>query len=149
LALWNSILEQLKLEIPIQYLLGSTSFYGLNFEVNENVLIRDQRQKNWWIGLFKVRRAVGNMKLKVLDIGTGSGCIAISLAKNMPNAKVYAIDVSEKALATAKKNAVINQVDVTFIEQNILETADLNQQFDIIVSNPPYVRNLEKQNQMF
>jgi release factor glutamine methyltransferase len=75
----------------------------------------------------------------------GSGCIAISLAKNMPNAKVYAIDVSEKALATAKKNAVINQVDVTFIEQNILETADLNQQFDIIVSNPPYVRNLEKQ----
>jgi release factor glutamine methyltransferase len=100
LALWNSILEQLKLEIPIQYLLGSTS--GLNFEVNENVLIRDQRQKNWWIGLFKVRREVGNMKLKVLDIGTGSGCIAISLAKNMQNAKVYAIDVSEKALATAK-----------------------------------------------
>jgi release factor glutamine methyltransferase len=61
----------------------------------------------------------------------------------MPNAKVYAIDVSEKALAT--KKTVINQVDVTFIEQNILETADLNQQFDIIVSNPPYVRNLEKQ----
>jgi release factor glutamine methyltransferase len=90
-----------------------------------------------WI--IQSERRVGNMKLKVLDIGTGSGCIAISLAKNMPNAKVYAIDVSEKALAT-KKNAVINQVDVTFIEQNILETADLNQQFDIIVSNPPYVR---------
>jgi release factor glutamine methyltransferase len=80
-----------------------------------------------------------------LDIGTGSGCIAISLAKNMPNAKVYAIDISERALATAKKNAAINKVDVTFITQNILETADLKQQFDIIVSNPPYVRNLEKQ----
>jgi release factor glutamine methyltransferase len=63
----------------------------------------------------------------------------------MPNAKVYAIDISEKALATAKKNALLNKVDVTFITQNILETDDLKQQFDIIVSNPPYVRNLEKQ----
>jgi release factor glutamine methyltransferase len=65
-------------------LLGSTSFYGLNFEVNENVLIRDQRQKNWWI-IQSTKSEVGNMKLKVLDIGTGSGCIAISLAKNIPS----------------------------------------------------------------
>ncbi len=84
-------------------------------------------------------------KVKILDIGTGSGCIAISLAKNIPNAEVYAIDVSEKALATAKKNAERNQIDVTFLHQNILETEDLNQKFDIIVSNPPYVRNLEKE----
>ncbi len=66
------------------------------------------------------------------------------MAKNIPNAKVYAIDVSEKALATAKKNAALNKVDVTFIHQNILETDDLLQEFDVIVSNPPYVRNLEK-----
>jgi release factor glutamine methyltransferase len=84
-------------------------------------------------------------KIKILDIGTGSGCIAISLAKNISNAQVFAIDVSEKALATAKKNAEINGVTVTFLERNILETEDLEQQFDVIVSNPPYVRELEKQ----
>jgi release factor glutamine methyltransferase len=146
MELWNSILEQLKLEIPIQYLLGRTSFYGLDFEVNENVLIpRPETEElvEWIIQNSKSEE--GNMKLKVLDIGTGSGCIAISLAKNMPNAEVYAIDVSEKALATARRNAALNQVNVTFITQNILKTEDLNQQFDIIISNPPYVRNLEKQ----
>ena len=67
------------------------------------------------------------------------------MAKNIPNAEVFAIDVSEKALATAKKNAEINKVNVAFFEKNILETDDLEQQFDIIVSNPPYVRELEKQ----
>lgn len=143
---WNSILDQLKLEIPIQYLLGKTSFYGLEFEVNDNVLIPRPETEELveWI-IQSTKSDVVNTKLKVLDIGTGSGCIAISLAKNIPNTKLYAIDISEKALATAKRNAVLNQVDVTFITQNILETEDLNQQFDIIVSNPPYVRNLEKQ----
>lgn len=146
ITLWNSILEQLKLEIPIQYLLGKTSFYGLEFEVNDDVLIPRPETEELveWI-IQSTKSEVVNTKLKVMDIGTGSGCIAISLAKNISNTKLYAIDVSEKALATAKRNAVLNQVDVTFITQNILETEDLNQQFDIIVSNPPYVRNLEKQ----
>mgnify|MGYP003452773935 CR=1 FL=1 len=80
-----------------------------------------------------------------MDIGTGSGCIAISLAKNFPNAQVDAIDVSVEALATAKKNAVLNEVNVQFLHQNILETRSLATTYDIIVSNPPYVRNLEKQ----
>lgn len=146
IVFWNSILEQLKKEIPIQYLLMKTSFYGLDFEVNENVLIpRPETEElvEWIIAdNSKIQRS---NNLKILDIGTGSGCIAISLAKNIPNAQVYAIDVSEKALATAKRNAEINNVNVTFITQNILETEDLKQQFDIIVSNPPYVRNLEKE----
>lgn len=142
---WNSILEKLQQEIPIQYLLGKTSFYSLNFEVNANVLIpRPETEElvEWIIKDGAVSR--NDKDLKILDIGTGSGCIAISLAKNIPNAEVFAIDVSEKALATAKKNVEINEVNVTFIQKNILETDDLDQQFDIIVSNPPYVRELEK-----
>ena len=146
MLVWNSLLEQLKCEVPVQYLLGKTSFYGLDFEVNPTVLIpRSETEElvDWIIKSLKSR--IGNSKLKILDIGTGSGCIAISLAKNIENAQVFAIDISDKALATAKKNAEVNKVEVTFIQQNILDTADLNQNFDIIVSNPPYVRNLEKQ----
>lgn len=152
IQLWNSFLEQLKLEIPVQYLLGKTSFYGLDFEVNENVLIpRPETEElvEWIIESRKleVRRGklgVGSRKIKILDIGTGSGCIAISLAKNISNAEVFAIDVSGKALATAQKNAEINEVNITFLLKNILETEDFEQEFDIIVSNPPYVRELEK-----
>jgi len=145
ILVWNTFLEQLKLEIPVQYLLGKTNFYGLDFEVNENVLIpRSETEElvEWIIESQKLKGE--SQKLRILDIGTGSGCIAISLAKNIPNAHVFAIDVSEKALATAKKNAALNKVDIRFINQNILETEDLGEQFDIIVSNPPYVRNLEK-----
>jgi len=143
---WNSILEDLKKEIPIQYLLGKTSFYGLVFEVNKDVLIpRPETEElvDWIIQSGKL--GDGSRKIKILDIGTGSGCISISLAKNFSNAQVFAIDVSEEALATAQKNAEINEVNVIFILKNILETDDLEQQFDIIVSNPPYVRELEKQ----
>lgn len=150
IVIWNSILEQLKQEIPVQYLLGKTSFYGLDFEVNENVLIPRQETEElveWILKRQKLNPETSgeSQNIRILDIGTGSGCIAISLAKNLPNATVFAVDVSEKALATAKKNAENNSVNVTFINQNILETEDLQQQFDIIVSNPPYVRNLEKE----
>jgi release factor glutamine methyltransferase len=116
----------------------------LDFEVDENVLIPRQETEElveWIVTNSKIQRL---QDCKILDIGTGSGCIAISLAKNVPSAKVYAIDVSEKALNVARKNANLNQVEVTFIHQNILETEDLQASFDIIVSNPPYVRNLEK-----
>jgi release factor glutamine methyltransferase len=146
IVVWNSILEQLKQEIPVQYLLRKTSFYGLDFEVNENVLIPRPETEELVEWILESRKSkVESQNIRILDIGTGSGCIAISLAKNIPNAQVFAIDVSEKALATAKTNAENNSVNVTFINQNILETEDLRQQFDIIVSNPPYVRNLEKE----
>ena len=163
---WNSILEQLQQEIPIQYLLGKTSFYGLDFEVNADVLIPRQETEELvdWI-IQSQKSEVRSQKINILDIGTGSGCIAISLAKNILSAQVFAIDISEKALTTAQNNADINKVDVNFINVDILKANDLEQlptsnfapsvrallssqlptKFDIIVSNPPYVRELEKQ----
>ena len=145
ILVWDAILEKLQQEIPIQYILGTTYFYGLEFNVNENVLIpRPETEELVELIINSNLKTPKFNNLKILDIGTGSGCIAISLAKNIPDAQVFAIDVSEKALATAKENAVLNKVSVTFLQKNILETSDLEQQFDIIVSNPPYVRNLEK-----
>jgi release factor glutamine methyltransferase len=146
ILVWNTLVEQLKIEIPIQYLLGKTSFYGLDFELNSSVLIpRPETEElvDWILETNKSK--VESQKLRILDIGTGSGCIAISLAKNITTSQVFALDVSETALAIAKINAELNKVDVTFITKDILQTDDLGLQFDFIVSNPPYVRNLEKQ----
>ncbi len=148
---WKSILSELKIQKPIQYILGETEFYGLSFLVDENTLIpRPETEElvEWIIGEEgKGKREKG--KAKILDIGTGSGCIAISLAKNITNSEVFAIDVSEKALETAKKNAEMNKVEINFIQADILEVNNLTfdfrlSTFDLIVSNPPYVRNLEK-----
>ena len=152
---WESVLAELKKEKPIQYILGETEFYGLPFLVNENTLIPRPETEELveWI-IKSTKYEIQSTKLRILDIGTGSGCIAISLAKNILNSEVSAIDVSEKALATAQKNAEINKVEVNFINVDILKINDLVElptsnfqlptQFDIIVSNPPYVRNLEK-----
>ena len=142
---WESVLAELKKEKPIQYILGKTEFYSLPFLVNENTLIPRPETEELveWI-IKSTNSKIQNKKLRILDIGTGSGCIAISLAKSISNAEVFAIDISEEALATAKKNAEINEVNVDFILKNVLETENLGNTFDIIVSNPPYVRNLEK-----
>ncbi|QDW23118.1 peptide chain release factor N(5)-glutamine methyltransferase [Flavobacterium sp. KBS0721] len=145
-AVWDLLLAQLKKEVPIQYLLGKTNFYGLDFEVNENVLIPRPETEELVEWIVNENSKVDKSKtIKILDIGTGSGCIAISLAKNIPNAQVYAMDVSKKAIETAKRNAVNNKTDVTFILQDVLNAEELKCNFDIIVSNPPYVRNLEKE----
>lgn len=155
---WNSIISELKIEKPIQYITGEAWFYGLRFEVNENTLIpRPETEElvEWIIEESKNLKIQQSKNLTILDIGTGSGCIPIALKKELPNANVFSIDVSEKALELAQKNAIENEVEVYFICQNILEIESLSElpasnfqlpaQFDIIVSNPPYVRNLEKQ----
>ena len=152
---WKNIVSELKKQRPVQYILGETEFYGLRFLVNDNTLIpRPETEELVELIIESTNYELRNTKLKVLDIGTGSGCIAISLAKHLPTSEVFAIDVSEKALAVAKKNSELNDVKVNYINVDILKINDLKElathnpqlatKFDIIVSNPPYVRNLEK-----
>ncbi len=144
-------LSELKLEKPIQHILGKAHFFGLEFCVNEHTLIPrpETEELVQWI-LNDVHNS-SSKKLRILDIGTGSGCIPIALKKNIPNADVFAIDISEKALEIARKNAKMNEVEIQFVQADVLNLEDLSlaqekpESFDIIVSNPPYVRNLEKE----
>ena len=138
-------LIDLKKHKPIQYITGETEFYNLPFKVNEHVLIpRPETEElvDWIVADSKLETQ--HSKLNMLDIGTGSGCIPISLAKNLPNTKVSAIDISLEALKTAKINAQLNNANIHFIEKDILNTNSLPEVYNVIVSNPPYVRELEK-----
>ena len=152
---WNAILVELQQEKPIQYITGEAWFYGLRFEVNENTLIPRPETEELVEWILNSPITHHPSPITILDIGTGSGCIPVSLKVNLPQANVSAIDISEKALEVAKRNAAINKVDINFIQANILEVEDLYElpsliinhpsPIDIIVSNPPYVRVLEKQ----
>ena len=155
LNLLQSATKQLEQEIPLQHIIGKTEFYGLPFIVNKHVLIPRPETEELvaWVvsesSRFKTfntstKQTTETKQLKILDIGTGSGCIPISLKKQLPFAKISAIDISKEALSVAKKNAVLNNVDIHFILQDILKTVTLDQHYDIIISNPPYVRELEK-----
>lgn len=127
---------------PIQYIIGETEFYGLPFKVNKHTLIpRPETEElvEWILSGFPPSGARG-----ILDIGTGTGCIAISLAKNLSNAKVSALDISEEALKIAQENAEMNKVKIDFFQKDILAAETLPKKYDVIVSNPPYVRELEK-----
>ena len=136
-------ITELQTAKPIQYILGETEFFSNRFFVNENVLIpRPETEElvDWVLQEYPDK----SEKIKILDVGTGSGCIAISLAKALPNAVVTAIDVSEGALKVAKRNAELNSVVTHFLQQDILRIETLPNKYDIIISNPPYVRELEK-----
>jgi len=158
---FEKALNRLKHFEPIQYITGRTEFYNLTFNVDKNVLIPRPETEELVSWILETTRAQSQ---NILDIGTGSGCIAIALAKNMPQAGVWALDISKKALELAKQNANLNQININFIEADILQkqeiflekyrslidysdTVDTNKTlplFDIIVSNPPYVKQEEK-----
>ena len=153
---WESIISDLKQEKPIQYILGEAWFYGLKFKVNENTLIPRSETEELVEWILKELSIINyQLPINILDIGTGTGCIPISLKTNLPEAEVFAIDVSEKALEVANQNAKKNNVEINFIQTDILKTNNLENllpftlnplpKLDIIVSNPPYVRDLEKE----
>ena len=139
----KNALKQLEKQVPIQYIIGNSEFLGLKLTVDNNVLIPRQETEelvDWVIQTNQLKEP------KILDIGTGSGCIPISLKKNIPNAEVSAWDISDGALIVAKHNAELNQVEINFTKQNALKPDLLDTpKLDIIVSNPPYVRNQEKE----
>ncbi|MDX5585720.1 MAG: peptide chain release factor N(5)-glutamine methyltransferase [Aureibaculum sp.] len=151
-------LTELQDEKPIQYIIGETEFYGLTFKVNDEVLIpRPETEElvDWILKEFNEKK-----EPNILDIGTGSGCIAISLSKHLPEANIFGMDISKQALQTAIQNTKLNKVKINLFQQDILKNNDtlnyptslrtghvmnsLPMEFDIIVSNPPYVRELEK-----
>jgi release factor glutamine methyltransferase len=144
-------LKKLKTGMPLQYVLGETEFYGLRFKVNSSVLIpRPETEElvDWILKDIRHSKRVDHpQELMILDIGTGSGCIPIALKKNFPDARVCGIDISSAAINTATENAILNNVDVTFLEEDVFELIAKDTfkiEFSLIVSNPPYVTLAEK-----
>ena len=144
----KNIVKRLQKEEPIQYIIGNTEFYGLPFLVDKNTLIPRTETEElvaWVLDEIKVLTNNKITELSILDIGTGTGCIPISLAKNLTSLNISAIDISPEALLIAKQNAILNKVIIEFIELDILGAKSLPQEYDVIISNPPYVRELEKE----
>ena len=144
----KNIVKRLQKEEPIQYIIGNTEFYGLPFLVDKNTLIPRTETEELVAWVLDEIKVLANNKItepSILDIGTGTGCIPISLAKNLTSLNISAIDISTEALLIAKQNAILNKVTIEFIELDILNTESLPQEYDVIISNPPYVRELEKE----
>lgn len=142
LSLLDNALHQLEKDVPIQYVLGETEFLGMKFKVSPGVLIPRPETEEL---VELIIKEASKDEISILDIGTGSGCIAISLAKHLPKASVTALDISAVALQIAKSNAEMNQVEIDFVESDILKLESLEKNWDVIVSNPPYVLNSEKE----
>ena len=135
-------IRRLKMHEPIQYVLGKASFYGLDFKVTPAVLI--PRPETEELIDVVLQNLDNSMPLSILDVGTGSGCIAITLAKKLPRARVYGLDTEEGALAVARENALLHQASISWIMADFLK-ADLHiEALDVLVSNPPYVTEEEK-----
>ena len=138
----NKAIKKLKKGIPVQYIVGNTNFYGYKINVNKNVLIPRFETEELVENTLKYIKEYFNNEAKVLDIGTGSGCISIALKKENVNLDITSSDISKKALKVAKNNAKENNVDIKFINTNLYK--GINEKFDCIISNPPYISKDEE-----
>jgi len=142
-ALLDSFIQKLKIFTPIQYILGENTFMGLKFKLTDAVLI--PRPETEELVEWVIESNLNTLaKLSILDIGTGSGCIAISLKKQLPLASVNAFDISNDALYIARQNAELNDVTINFKQYDILSDSLENFNYDVIISNPPYITEAEK-----
>ena len=135
----KKVIQRLRNEEPIQYIFGSTEFYGLQFYVSTDTLIpRPETEElvEWIIETVKQDEYLSSLsELRILDIGTGTGCIAITLTKLIPSANTTAVDISKNALTVAESNSALNEVNVHFVISNVLELSSLENEFDIIASS--------------
>jgi release factor glutamine methyltransferase len=141
----SKILDRINNHEPVQYILGEAHFFGRVFYVNTAVLIpRPETEELVEQVIQTVKRSINNHKPKIMDIGTGSGCIPVTLSHQFRDAEIYGTDISTTALAVAKRNAEQHKVSVTFLQHDILTESIPFQDLDIVVSNPPYIADFEK-----
>ena len=133
----ETAIKELESGIPVQYIVGNVDFYGNTFKVNKNTLIPRFETELLVEKTIKYINKYFNNEIKILDIGTGSGCIAITLNKLLDNSMVTAVDISKNALDVARENNKINNTDVNFIESDVF--SNINDKYDVIISNPPYI----------
>lgn len=133
----ETAIKELESGIPVQYIVGNVDFYGNTFKVNKNTLIPRFETELLIEKTIKYINKYFNNEIKILDIGTGSGCIAITLNKLLDNSMVTAVDISKDALDVARENNKINNTDVNFIESDVF--SNINDKYDVIISNPPYI----------
>lgn len=138
----DEAIKRLEQGEPVQYIVGDVDFYGNIIKVNKNVLIPRRETEELVEKTTAYIKKYLNTNIKVLDIGTGSGCIPIALKKLIPELNISAVDISEKALEVATENAKSNNAEITFIKSDVFE--NINEKYDCIISNPPYIRNDEK-----
>ncbi len=135
-------LKKLEEGLPVQYIVGNVDFYGRIFKVNENVLIPRFETEELVYKTIQYIKKLSNQTISILDLGTGSGCIAITLKKELSNAQVTAVDLSEVALLVAHENAKQNDAEVTFVHSDMLK--NVTGKFDVIISNPPYIAKTDE-----